>query len=332
MKNSIKLSIKTTLVMSILLISFAPASADYTVGNDDLLDALDAAIKQVVDGDEYSTVYSTWFSGPSTLTDDSTGSTATDFPALDSIASGGTLDTILTSGTITFGSDTTYPPFESIDVNSSLAVGFSIDLGNALAAEISTFYDVSLEVVFETSDWTPIIPNLQAGEFDAILSSMTKTVERSQEIDFTRSYFRSVQGILGRTDSPAITNITSLNSDTAKVGYQSGTTSELYANENLPDAVKMGYDTIQLAYSALTNGDVDYVLGDNPVLAFHAKANAELNFEILDTFGDDELFGIGVRKNTGSTTDSNTPLPILVIFVSLIALPLFIILKRKINK
>ncbi len=30
----------------------------------------------------------------------------------------------------------------------------------------------------QTNDWDPIIPDLQSGKFDAILSAMTKTAEK----------------------------------------------------------------------------------------------------------------------------------------------------------
>ncbi|MDP6909912.1 MAG: transporter substrate-binding domain-containing protein, partial [Flavobacteriales bacterium] len=53
------------------------------------------------------------------------------------------------------------------------------------------------------------------------------------------------------------------------IGVQSGTTSDTYAAESLPNAVVMGYDTIDLAISALEQGDVDFVLGDLPTLKFY---------------------------------------------------------------
>ena len=60
--------------------------------------------------------------------------------------------------------------------------------------------DVSAD--FVTSDWDPIIPNLNAGEMcDAILSSMTKTADREVVVDFTRGYYTSSQGVIGASGS-----------------------------------------------------------------------------------------------------------------------------------
>ena len=87
--------------------------------------------------------------------------------------------------------------------------------------------------VFVTSDWDPIIPNLNAGEMcDAILSAMTKTDEREVVVDFTRGYYTSSQGVIGATGSAVITDALDLNMAGTTVAVQSGTTSDLWANDN----------------------------------------------------------------------------------------------------
>ena len=75
------------------------------------------------------------------------------------------------------------------------------------------------------------------------------------------------------------------------LGVQSGTTSDTYAAENLPNANVMGYDTIDLAVAALEQGDVDFVLGDLPTLKFYKADKDDLS--IAGTFSEED-FGIGV--------------------------------------
>ncbi|NDB54267.1 hypothetical protein EB169_00360 [archaeon] len=160
---------------------------------------------------------------------------------LHDITEGGTLDTILSNGTIYFGSDTTYPPFESLDDNGNV-VGFDADIAAAIAEKFSAAYDTTITAVMQTNDWDPIIPDLQSGKFDAILSAMTKTAERDQVIDFTRAYYTSSQGILANADSPSITGIADLNSSEITIAVQSGTTSQLYAVDNLQAATLNVFD------------------------------------------------------------------------------------------
>ncbi len=140
--------------------------------------------------------------------------------------------------------------------------------------------------VFVTSDWDPIIPNLNAGEMcDAILSAMTKTDEREVVVDFTRGYYTSSQGVIGATGSAAITDALDLNMAGTTVAVQSGTTSDLWANENLPDATIVAYADFPSVTASISNGEADYAMGDSPVLA--------LTGDLMVTFSD-ETFGIAV--------------------------------------
>ena len=75
------------------------------------------------------------------------------------------------------------------------------------------------------------------------------------------------------------------------LGVQSGTTSDTYAAENLPNANVMGYDSIDLAIAALEQGDVDFVLGDLPTLKFYQTDTNGLT--IAGSFSEED-FGIGV--------------------------------------
>jgi ABC-type amino acid transport substrate-binding protein len=293
---------------SLLIVGSVPVvTADFTQGNKDFLDALDAALHNIIESGAYDQIYSDWFSGDVVLSDDSTADTATEFPAKTSLTIGGTLDSIISAGKIVFGSDTAYPPFEFMDGDD--AVGFDVDMAKAIAEEFSVFYNVTIIAEIKTTDWDPIIPDLQSGSFDAIISAMTKTPERAQQIDFTRAYYTSKQGILASVNSPEIEDVSDLNSDSIKIGVQSGTTSDLYAQENLPDAEVQGFDSFDLAIAALEAGDVHFVLGDLPVLAYYAVENPESGLEVVGNFGDEELFGIGVRKDLDPDTGS-TFLPI----------------------
>lgn len=166
--------------------------------SDELLDALNVAITAIVDSGDYDTIYSTWFDGDVVLTDDTDTATATAYPTN---TSGSDLSAILAAGEIVFGSDTTYPPFESIDDDGTTIVGFDADIAHALAAEISTHYGVTVVANMFTTAWDPIIPDLKIAKFDAILSAMTKTAARAQQVDFTRAYYTSAQGVLKGTKS-----------------------------------------------------------------------------------------------------------------------------------
>ena len=145
--------------------------------------------------------------------------------------------------------------------------------------------------VWVESGWDPIIPNLNAGEMcDAIISAMTKTDERDQVVDFTRAYYTSSQGVIGGSGAAAISDVSDLNAAGTTIAVQSGTTSDLYANENLGMATISAFEDFPSVIAALNNGDAHYAMGDAPVLS--------LEGDLMVTFSD-ENFGLAVREDSG---------------------------------
>lgn len=154
--------------------------------------------------------------------------------------------------------------------------------------------DLSADIV--TSAWDPIIPNLNDGEMcDAIISAMTKTDERDQVVDFTRGYYTSSQGVIGAAGSASISDVSELNAAGTTIAVQSGTTSDLYAQDNLGMATIVAYDDFPSVTAAVSNGEADYAMGDSPVLA--------LSGDLMTTFSD-ETFGIAVREDSGELLDA----------------------------
>src|ERR1700720_3281661 len=93
---------------------------------------------------------------------------------------------------VRFGVDASYPPFESKAPDGSL-VGFDIDLGNALCAKLNE------KCVWVENDFDGMIPALQARKIDAVLSDMSVTEKRLQQIDFTNKIASSPTRRVGKT-------------------------------------------------------------------------------------------------------------------------------------
>ena len=129
-----------TAAFSPLMVTFSPENFGIAVVDDsdnELEDALNVALAAIIASGEYDAHIEAWFPGTSgTLVDTSTASTATAYPMP---TKGSALTTVLESGTFSFCSDTTYPPFENMD-SSGNAVGFSVDIVTALTDEIAEHY------------------------------------------------------------------------------------------------------------------------------------------------------------------------------------------------
>ena len=202
---------------------------------------------------------------------------------------------LVTPGVLTVGSDTAFPPFESM--NGAAAEGFDVDLANAIAKEMG------LKANFTSQTFDTLIPQLKAGgKFDVVMSGMTITPERNQELTFSESYIDSNQSIVVVKGAfPTIDGdyLSAIN-DTfrgKRVGIQSGTTGEAWAKTNLKGAKKIvPFDDTRAAFTALNAGKVDAVINDLPVSAYLINTSYTGD-EIVAEIRTGEQYGIAIGKS-----------------------------------
>ena len=177
-------------------------------GESDLLAAINVALGEIIDSGEYDTIFADSFGDEIVvLTDDTDANTATEYPAEPT----GALAAALEAGTIAFGTDPYYPPFESYAADNETMVGFDVDIANAIAAKIGAAYDnANFSATMVEKTWDDLLA-FGYDNYDATLSAMTKTEQRAEKTDFSRAYYSSKQGILASADSPSITGVDDLN-------------------------------------------------------------------------------------------------------------------------
>ncbi|MBS3974456.1 MAG: basic amino acid ABC transporter substrate-binding protein [Actinobacteria bacterium] len=202
----------------------------------------------------------------------------------------------LVPGKIIVGSDTAYPPFESV-VDGEI-VGFDVDLVKAIGERIG------YEVEFKTYKFDALITGMQAGtEFDMIASAMTITPERAEKINFSDPYINANQSLAVVKDSP-VASVDDLGAGD-KVGVQSGTTGAIWAKENLePKGVEIvTFDDILAAFGALQARDVDAVINDAPISQDIAKDPAR-GVAVVAEIQTDEQYGFGFNKENTALRDA----------------------------
>jgi len=98
------------------------------------------------------------------------------------------------AGIINVASDIPFPPMEMFDANQNLT-GFDFDLAQALGARLG----VKMEL--QTQAFDSIIPSLQSGKHDVIMSGMNDTPERQKTLDFV-AYLHAGFSILVMAGNP----------------------------------------------------------------------------------------------------------------------------------
>jgi ABC-type amino acid transport substrate-binding protein len=202
---------------------------------------------------------------------------------------GGELTT-LEEGKLIVGSDTTFPPFESIE--NGKAVGFDIDLITEIADRVG-----DLQVEVQSSAFDTIFTSLAAKKYDVVISSVTIKEDRKQTVDFTDPYFSSDQSLSVRAaDADSIGGVEDLEGKT--VGVQATTTGEDCAKNALQAKGKAAevrsYDGIPDAFTDLAARRVDAVLVDLPTAQQIVEDRSGI--EVVQVIRTEEELGIAVSK------------------------------------
>jgi polar amino acid transport system substrate-binding protein len=226
-------------------------------------------------------------------TDDATGTDdggSAETPA----ASDGALEAVQERGTLIIGVAPFYAPFESTNEATKELEGFDIDMMTEMASRMG------VEVEFITSEWQGLLGGLEKGDFDAIVSAMSKKEAAEGNVEFSEVYYELPEIMLVLKGNPAEIE-TKEDLAGKRVGVQLGSHTEPLAEE-IAEEVELGdlarYKLTQDAMNDLKAKRIDVVLAG---LAFAIEQNAaDPSYEIAgEPLSTDGL--VGVFKN-GSTS------------------------------
>ncbi len=206
---------------------------------------------------------------------------------------------LITPGVLTVGSDTTYPPQESIDPTTNKAVGFDIDLITAVAQRMG------LQAKIVTTKFDTIIDDLVAKRFDVLISAITINAERQKKVDFI-PYFNAGESLLVQKGNPH--NIKST-ADLCglTVGVQTGTVEQSDLQVASKNCTSKGKPAIMVTVlqdqtaviQLLANNRVVATYQDSPVTDYYNKQNPG-QFEVGGSVVNAAPEGIVVRKGDTS--------------------------------
>jgi polar amino acid transport system substrate-binding protein len=191
--------------------------------------------------------------------------------------------TTLEEGVLTVGSCLDYQPFESVKAGDP--VGFDIDLTEEIAGRLG------LTVDWVKTSFVGIFQAVAGGQFDMEAAASTITDDREEKVDFSDSYFNSLQALTVNTEqTPDITSTDQLG-DGDVVAAQLTTTGESWAKENLePQGVEIkSFDSATDMFRDLEAGNVTGVIND-----FEASVGiiADLPaLEVVQQIDTDEHYG-----------------------------------------
>lgn len=199
------------------------------------------------------------------------------------------VEKIKQAGKIVVGTESTFPPYESIDPkDGKTVIGFDMDIAQAVADKLG----VKLEI--KDMEFKGLLGALSTGMIDFAAAGMTVNDERKQNADFSQIYYKGGQVLVVSESNSSINSAADMKGK--KIGAQLGTTSEKAA-QSIDGIVYKSLDKVDQLMMQVKNGSLDGVVVDDTVGVQYSKSLGGLKIVKVPELNEgDAGMGIAVRK------------------------------------
>ncbi|WP_053363502.1 transporter substrate-binding domain-containing protein [Bacillus sp. FJAT-27251] len=189
----------------------------------------------------------------------------------------GLLQEIKDRGVMRVGVMGTYQPYNFLNENKEMD-GFDVDIAKEIAKRLG------VKAEFVAQEFSGMIAGLQAEKFDVVISQMTITDERKEQMDFSDPYITNSVKVIVHEDNNSIKSVEDFPGKNIGVGL--GTNDETYLRTKLLPEVGefkiMTYDDVITSLKDLDAGRIDATINNmyaiKPVVeknGFNIKAVGE---------------------------------------------------------
>jgi polar amino acid transport system substrate-binding protein len=227
------------------------------------------------------------------------GSGASDAPTIATkpVAEIAVPDDLKAKGTLTVGTDASYPPIEFMGADGRTVEGLDADLAKALAGTMG------LEAKVEHATFDSILPGLTTKKFDVGMSGFTDTKEREETVDFVTYFSAGTAFFVKAQGGPAINTLDDLCG--RRLALQKGTAQVEDAEAQQAKCAAAGKPAIEVmtfpdqpgANLAVISGRADVGMTDSPVAAYQAKQSGGQLKVVGEPYGT-APYGIALPKGS----------------------------------
>ena len=180
---------------------------------------------------------------------------------------GPVIDRILQKGELVVGTTGEQPPLTAKTKDGKI-IGLDADLSRIMASAMG----VELKLV--DMDFAKLLPALQAGKVDMILSGMTMLPKRNLTVAFVGPYYITGKGILTKSQKvTALQEPDAMNTADFSLAALKDSTSQLFVEKLIPKAKLRTTKSMDEAVKLVIEGKVDGLIAD-----FHACAVAAFRY------------------------------------------------------
>lgn len=172
------------------------------------------------------------------------------------------LNRIQTRGELVVGTAGSMPPF-NMTTKSGEVIGLDVDLARSMAEAMK------VKLRLTTMPFADLLPALQAGRVDAVVSGLTITPERNKMVAFVGPYFISGKSFLAKAGTlDSAKGSADLNAANMRLAALRASTSQAFVQEMLPKATLVLTTDYDEAIALVLQDKVDAMIADFPVCIF----------------------------------------------------------------
>lgn len=171
-------------------------------------------------------------------------------------------------------------------------VGLDIDIARFMAEAMG------VKLTIKTLPFDQLLPALQRGDVDVVLSNMTITTKRNMKAAFVGPYMTSGKCIITRNESLAkAEQAADLNTPATRMVVMKGSTSEQFVKALLPKATITLVDDPKAGVELVREDQVGGMLTDLPICLATLRDNPDAGFVSLVSLLSYEPIGIALPPN-----------------------------------
>ena len=199
------------------------------------------------------------------------------------------IDRILQRGELVVGMAGNMPPMNMTTKEGEL-IGYEVDLAKNMAASMG------VRAKFSVMPFAELLPALQSGKIDLILSNMTITPARNLKVAFVGPYFTSGKAFLTKIKTIALADeAADIDAKNTKLVALKGSTSQAFVEKAIPDATLVTANDYDEAVKMVLEDKVDAMVADYPICVVSVFRYPDQGLLSVVTTLTYEPIGVGVQ-------------------------------------
>jgi polar amino acid transport system substrate-binding protein len=201
------------------------------------------------------------------------------------------LDRIIAKKELTVGTAASMPPLNMTTKNGEI-IGMEMDLAR--------FFANAMEVKLTLSrmPFNDLLPALEKGKVDMVLSGMTMTPGRNLRVAFVGPYFASGKSVLTKKKNvESVDELSKMNQPDKVLVALKGSTSQMFVEKLIPKAKLVLADNYDQAVAIVRNDEAVAMVADYPICAVSVHRYPDAGFITLGKPISYEPIGVALPAN-----------------------------------